>query len=255
MPLGYYDNTLSCYYDPSANQCTTLDTLGNGDYNGLTYSGGDPADGYYSSIPSSTYTNTYFIAGQPTSLNASGNGAWSSFWYIGGVLTTLNSSGTGTWNGVNYVNGEVEVLGTKFTGSADGNWDNIANWTNATGTSANVLPDGTNAVTVVGSVTSNMTSVAATLPGLTVSGSASFGISVTVSSPGVAVFKNSASLANGATITGDVEFRDTSYLDSGAVVDGNVTFKGRAYNKNGVSGTITSAHGGGINGSNILGVA
>lgn len=356
MPIGYYDSGLNCYIDSSTYSCTPLDAFGNGDYNGLTYSNGDPANGFYSSIPSSSYTNTYFISGSTTTLDSNGNGYWGMYYYVSGtqtsldncgngswngnyyvdgavssssysscalswvyqgtsqsgldssgngysststayflsgvqttldsvgsgfwdnhayytgslqptgyngyyyyindVQTTLDSSGNGTWNGGTYVSGVLQVLGTRYTGAAaNGNWDDVANWTNDAGSVATALPDGNAPVTILSSPSSNMSNATTSFPGITVSGNFSLYFSMTMTNNGLALFKNGASLGANATIYGDAEFRDTAYLDSGGSVSGSVTFKGRAVNKNGITGAVTGAHGGGINGSNVLGFA
>lgn len=359
MPIGYWDSSANngsgCYVDSSSSNCTPLDAFGNGDYNGLTYSNGDPAQGYYSSIPGSAYSNTYFLSGSATSLNSSGTGSYNNTYYIGGSATSLDSCGNGSWNGTNYVDGSAsnsawsscanqwwyngayqsgvdsygngyamsagyyfiagaqttldmmgngfwsghayysgslqptgwngtyyyisdqqttldssgngtwngttysagvaQIVGTKFVGSSSGNFDSVSNWTDAGGAAANLLPDGNSAITVVGDVTANMSNAASSVPGLTVSGQASFQIPITVTSGGTAVFTGSASLGSGGSITGDAEFRDSAYMASGSSVTGNVTFRGKSVNKNDISGTVTGSHGGGINGSNILGFA
>lgn len=356
MPLGYWDGTANggsgCYIDNSTMSCTPLDYDGNGDYNGSTYYYGEPANGYYSSIPGSSYTNTYFYYGSPTTLNSSGTGYWSGFYYIGGtsttldtcgngywnsnyyvegtisesaysscayawifqgsaqsgvdasgngystssysyflagaqttldsvgsgfwnghayyngslqpdgyngyyyylndVQTTLDSSGNGTWNGVTYAAGVAVIVGTKFVGATDGDWGTIANWTDNAANVATALPDGMSPVTILADLTAD-SSYGASAPGMTVD-NAAISISITMSS-GTAVFKNGARLVTGGGIIGDAEFRDTSYLDSGGAITGNATFKGNSTNRNDISGTVTGAHGGGINGSNVLGFA
>lgn len=432
MPIGYWDNDQSCYIDSSTSQCTSLDATGSGDYSGLTYYNGDPAQGFYSSIPSSSYTNTYFISGvataldssgngywggwyyvsaTQTTLDASGNGSWNGAWYWGGVLsteldasgtgyqgasygmfssgyyylggltslgssgtgywsgntyasgyvsgyfiagvltmldscgngswngsnyvdgtvsnsawsscanvwyfngltesgvdqngngwswssnqyflggaqttldysgngtwnglpyyggtaqptgwngysywitnleTTLDSSGSGTWNGGTYVNGVLQTYGVTFAGSVsgDGDWANVANWLDANGGGAALLPDGSSAVTIIANVTQCSSGQPAILPSMVVDG-ASLGISVMVT-PGLAVFKNGASLQS--SLDGSAAFYDTSFMSMATVV-GNATFYGNSSNRNGIGGTTTAAHGGGINGSNILGFA
>ena len=94
-----------------------------------------------------------------------------------------------------------------------------------------------------------------TFPNVTISGAFGFPLSITVSYGGKATFKNGAFLESPASLSGDAEFLDTAYMQSGSSISGNVTFKGRSVNKNDISGTVTAAHGGGINGSNILGFA
>jgi hypothetical protein len=61
--------------------------------------------------------------------------------------------------------------------------------------------------------------------------------------------------SNNSGVTGNATFNESSRIGVlGAYVIGNVTFRGNSYNVNGISGTITAAHGGCINGSSILGV-
>ena len=340
MPIGYWDSSANdgfgCYIDSSSMQCTSLDSNGTGDYNGLTYYYGDPASGYIGYLANSQYTSGgYFVSGVYTTLNNYGNGSWNSqnyvdgsvnnsgwstgeniwyyngsshfgvdssgngystaslqwfiagtpttldsygsgFWnnhayyygslqpngyngyyyYLNDVQTTLDSSGNGTWNGVTYASGVAQIVGTKFVGSpGDSNWDTITNWTDDLGNVATLLPDGNSPITVLGATNGYNMTGPTTFPSMIVSGGFSFAMSVTISSGGKAVFKNGAILASTTSISGDVEFQDTAYMESGSSITGNVTFKGRSVNKNDISGTVTAAHGGGINGSNILGFA
>lgn len=360
MPIGYYDPTANggsgCYIDYSTSQCTPLDATGSGDYNGSTYYNGEQANGFFSSIPNSSYWNTYFIWGSPTTLDSNGNGSWNGtyylagsvttldscgngyyngsyyvdgsvsssawspcasqyiyngssqsgvdssgngyssssnayfiagtpttldsngsgfwnnhaysvgslqpngwngyYWYINDVQTTLDSSGNGTWNGITYSAGVAQIIGTKFVGSpGDSNWDTVTNWTDDLGNVATTLPDGNSPITVLAYTNGYNMVGPTTFPNVTVSGAFSFPMSITVQTGGTAVFKNGASLPSTGSIMGDVEFRDTAYMDNGAYISGTVTFKGNSVNKSGITGTVIGAHGGGINGSNILGFA
>jgi len=54
--------------------------------------------------------------------------------------------------------------------------------------------------------------------------------------------------------TGSIIFNHNSYIGKGTTIVGNVTFTGNSSNRNGISHNIIPRHGGGINGSNILGI-
>lgn len=266
---------------------TTLDSCGNGSWDGSNYVDGVVSNSAWSSCANQWWYNGayqsgvdsfgngysmtagyYFLSGQQTTLDMMGNGffdghayynatqqatGWNGyFWYINDVETTLDSSGNGTWNGGTYVNGVLQTYGVTFAGSVsgDGDWANVANWLDANGGGAALLPDGSSAVTIIANVTQCSSGQPAILPSMVVDG-ASLGISVMVT-PGLAVFKNGASLQS--SLDGSAEFYDTSFMGMATVV-GNATFYGNSSNRNGIGGTTTAAHGGGINGSNILGFA
>jgi hypothetical protein len=272
MPIGYWDSAANggsgCYIESSSFSCTTLDSNGDGDWGSSTYVSGDLANGYYGSISNSAYsTGGYFISGSYTSLDSIGSGVWNGqayyagnaqatgwngyYYYVDNQQTTLDEFGDGYWNGVTYDNGVPQILAVRFVGTFSGDWADVSNWTDAASTTATVMPDGSSSVTILSAVTTD-NSYAASVANMTVDGTY---VAVNVSVSSSAVFKNGAYLASGATLTGDAEFRDTSYMESGSAVTGDATFKGRSLNKNDISGNVTSAHGGGINGSNILGFA
>jgi hypothetical protein len=55
-------------------------------------------------------------------------------------------------------------------------------------------------------------------------------------------------------INGSIVLDNSSYLTDDAIgMSANVEFRGNSYNPNGIGGTLVAAHGGGINGSSILG--
>ena len=68
------------------------------------------------------FFNKYFIGGQQTSLDSSGNGSWNNGYYLGGVLTTLDVNGNGSWNGVYYIAGTSTSLNESGTGSWNGSY-------------------------------------------------------------------------------------------------------------------------------------
>lgn len=270
MPIGYWDSSANdgfgCYIDYSTYSCTGLDYNGDGDYGSLTYVGGDPANGYYSTISNSAYSmGGYFISGVYTTLDSNGHGFWSGqayysgsaqptgwntyYYYIDNVQTTLNEFGDGTWNGNTYVAGIIQITGTRFATSGD--WSTASNWTDDALVTATLLPDGTSAVTVLADVTSNSGST----PVMTTVTVDNARIEIALEASGSVIFKNGAVLAATGYITGDAEFRDSASMESGSTVSGDATFKGNSYNQNGITGTVTASHGGGINGSNILGLA
>ena len=105
------------YIDWSA---STLNTSGDGVYNGYTYSKGNKltidAQGYgYLSQATGDYAAGYYRAWVLTTLNALGIGYWNSKYYTYPVVnpstypeqTTLPSNGTGTWRNYNYTNGSA----------------------------------------------------------------------------------------------------------------------------------------------------
>lgn len=270
MPIGYWDSSANggsgCYIEWSTYSCTTLDYNGDGDYGSLTYVGGDPANGYYGSISNSAYsTGGYFLSGLYTSLDSNGSGFWNSqayyngnsqstgwnayYYYIDNVQTTLDEFGDGIWNGNTYVNGVIQIVATRFAISGD--WNNVSNWTDDSLVTATVMPDGTASVSVFADVTSNSGSTPV-MPTVTVDGAR---IEITIEVSGSVIFRNGGVLAATGYITGDAEFRDSSYMESGSTITGDATFRGNSYNASGVMGSVTAAHGGGINGSNVLGFA
>jgi hypothetical protein len=116
------------------------------------FSNGNLASGYHAP------TETYYIAGQATTLNSSGTGSWNGLYYVNAVLasgwiggtyyisgnatsldssgtgynsadnsyyitgtqTTLDSNGTGSWSGYYYITGTQTTL----DGSGNGSWNN-----------------------------------------------------------------------------------------------------------------------------------
>ncbi len=107
---GYYELTNTYYVGGIA---TTLNSEGNGCWDGKEYSGGvvvfDPSvdTGYFSC------DEIYYINGVATTLDQNGNGYlddplnFDVGYYLGGQLTALDSSGTGCDNGNEYVNGSL----------------------------------------------------------------------------------------------------------------------------------------------------
>jgi hypothetical protein len=79
--------------------------------------------------------------------------------------------------------------------------------------------------------------------------SGNLGIAITVT--GTATFKDTS--YNDNLITGDAIFLGNSYLTATAQVTGSATFRDNSYNLANC-GSVIAQHGGGINGSNILGI-
>jgi len=148
---GYWDPTQTYYISGIA---TTLDSSGSGTWNGDTYVNGSttstttvtttttstalcPTNGYCSA------NDTYYISGNATTLNSSGNGVWNdgsglkcystgssasnvlfngtgycpqtNKYYLSGTETTLTSDGAGWWLGDHYASGVINSLsGTAF---------------------------------------------------------------------------------------------------------------------------------------------
>jgi hypothetical protein len=261
---GYWSG--SYYVDGSANESAWSSCANMWVYQGSTVFGVDSSGNGWAST-----TMQYFIGGAPTSLDSMGSGFWNNhayysgsqqpngwngyYWYINDQQTNLDSLGNGTWNGVTYAAGVAQIVGTRFVGAASGDWNDVSNWRDAASNAATLLPDGNSTITVVAPISQD-TSYAASAPNMIVEGSGTYvSISLTILTGGKALFRNGAYLGFGASISGDVEFADTAYMESGASVTGNATFRGRSVNKANISGTVTGAHGGGINGSNILGFA
>jgi hypothetical protein len=98
---SYNNSTVSgnaTFNDNSVNYGTVS---GNATYNGLT----------------GVSNNTYFIGGQGTTLDSSGNGSWNGSYYISGTQTTLDSNG----NGFNQNDGYYYISGTQTTLDSNGN--------------------------------------------------------------------------------------------------------------------------------------
>ena len=101
---------------------TSLDSDGNGDWDGKRFANGNLLTGLGSY---NTYT-IYWINGIASSLNNSGTGAWNGKYYIGGVETTLDQSGNGvsfdaSANSYKYYIGGVE---TTLNTAGKGAWNN-----------------------------------------------------------------------------------------------------------------------------------
>ena len=247
-----YSNCAASYWING--QQTTLDQYGTGAWNGYYYSSGTQTT--LDTCGSGTWNGTHYIDGAQ---NNNGYSGCSSSWWINGQQTTLDTSGNGTWNGVLYIAGVPAIVGVRFTGSYSGNLEDIQNWLGASGAAADTLPSFNGDADVV---------IAGTAPQ---GGSTSFN-NVTVVSGGVlslqtlycnnitftgtGVFDGALGTAS-IVLSGTATFRDQSEMRNGATISGGtVVFRNKAVNKNGLdSTTVVSAHGGGINGSNVLGFA
>jgi hypothetical protein len=280
MPDGW-DSGSNTYY--LGGEATTLDQNGTGDWNGLHYEGGNPATGYYGSYyyingyqttldaygsgswqkqPNGGYA--YFLNGDETTLDPmSGSGVWNglvyyqgnqqptgwngSYYYIDNVQTTLIFDGSGTWNGYEYVNGTKRVVGSLFD-ALPGDLGDPNAWKDSNGLTATEYPVNGD-ITITGVVNAN--SVGNTWNVVTLTGSASIQAGMSAS---LFKFYGSSTVDGGCTVTGNCEFYDNSTIVAGSSVTGDATFHGNSVNKNGISGTVTASHGGGINGSSILGI-
>ena len=221
------------FNDSSYNACLLGFVTGTATYNGLT--------GYVSPY--------YYVLGQCTDLNISGNGFWNGHayylgalqpngyntyhYYINDVETTLSDIGFGYWNSTYYVNGNVFVPNLHiFTGAINGDWNNLGNWKifespflSTGGTPTNLLverlPLSTEDVELRASVTTNGGSQP-TVENLTFSGvDLTIAISLTVT--GTATFGSSHS--NTGTITGNATWSDCSFANfSTGTVSGTKTF-------------------------------
>ena len=258
---GYWVDT---YY--LGGVATPLNSDGNGCLDNKIYTAGsvtfDPATdtGY------NTCDSTYYVSGVATTLDSSGYGnydgvhysaypttfegwdAATSTYYFSGVATTLDSSGNGNWNGIEYING-LSARTLYFNGGVDSDWNNLSNWwtSNTYSTQAVALPSSIDS-TVMSATCNTNSGSEPTVVNLTYS-SGNLGIAITVT--GTATFKDTS--YNDNLITGDAIFLGNSYLTATAQVTGSATFRDNSYNLANC-GSVIAQHGGGINGSNILGI-
>ena len=241
----------AAFNDSSYNACVLGFVTGTATYNGLT----GPVSPHY------------YILGQCTDLDISGNGFWNGHayylgalhpngyntyhYYINDVETTLSSIGFGYWNSTYYVNGNVFVPNLHiFTGAVDGDWNNLGNWKifespflSTGGTPTNLLverlPLSTEDVELRASVTNNggsQPTVTNLLTGTFAPGQ-TFNINLTVL--GTATFSGDSIHIGGHTggITGNVIFNNTS--SNPGTVSGNATFNDTSSNEGTVSGNAT----------------
>ena len=227
----------AAFNDSSYNACVLGSVIGTATYNGLT----GPVSPYY------------YVLGQCTNLDISGNGFWNSHAYYLGALqpngyngyhyyladteTTLNSQGNGYWNSQYYYLGIVfNPTSQVFTGSINGDWNNIGNWKPDASLPllAERLPLSTEDVELWASVTTNggnqptvTNSYIHTAPNLTIA------ISLTVT--GTATFGYGSS--NTGTITGNAIFNGDS--SNNGTIAGNATFNGSSNQLGTVTGTTT----------------
>ena len=193
-------NGNAIFNDSSYNACLLGSVTGTATYNGLT--------GYVSPY--------YYVLGQCTNLDASGNGFWNStYYYLGNVFVPTSQI---------------------FTGSINGDWNNIGNWKPDASLPllAGRLPLSTEDVELWASVTTNggnqptvTNSYIHTAPNLTIA------ISLTVT--GTATFGYGSS--NTGTITGNATFNSNS-TNSGTIT-GNATFNDTSDQLGTVTGTTT----------------
>ena len=227
----------AAFNDSSYNACVLGSVIGTATYNGLT----GPVSPYY------------YVLGQCTNLDISGNGFWNGHAYYLGALhpngyngyhyyladteTTLNSTGSGYWNSTYYYLGNVFVPTSQvFTGSINGDWNNLGNWKPDASLPllAGRLPLSTEDVELWASVTTNggnqptvTNSYIHTAPNLTIA------ISLTVT--GTATFGYGSS--NTGTITGNAIFNGDS--SNNGTISGNATFNDTSNQLGTVTGTIT----------------
>lgn len=262
-----WDGTLSIYY--VSGQETTLDSCGNGTWNG---------DYYIDGVLSQTGT---------------GYSSCASLYYIAGVSHSgLDQYGTGLsgTDGMQYYLGEIAV-DFYYSSQSYYSWYDPA-WYLDTSLMipAASTPSGTCNAFVLTSISSTSPYGTPTVNNLVVSG-AWLQVSVNVNQnatftagsqygnvndpttlyastvdfngasynstavTGICTFHDTSYNAGAVgTNLGNIVFKDDSYNDTTGTIDGNVTFKGRSYNKSGITGTVTEDHNRGINGSNILGL-
>ena len=238
---SYNTGTVSgnaAFNSSSYNVCVLGSVTGTATYNGLT----GPVSPYY------------YVLGQCTDLDISGNGFWNGHayylgalhpngdntyhYYINDVETTLNSEGNGYWNSTYYHNGIVFVPNLYiFTGTINGDWNNLGNWKPDASLPllAERLPLSTEDVELWASVTTNggsQPTVTNLLTGAFAPGQ-TFNINLTVL--GTATFYNDS--INNGTITGNAIFNSTS--SNSGTVSGNATWSSGAVFANFSTGTVS----------------
>lgn len=152
--------------------------------------------------------------------------------------TTATNSGTVT--GTVSVCGYIAPRTLYFRGHVDHNWNTLANWYTDAGfsTPAASLPASIDSVVSSVSIELN-TGGAASVQTLTLNGTSTLGISVTVAS---STIFNDMSYNNGGTITGSARF-NTGYYNNGVTATSTVmTFANTVWNGT-VTGTTTGANG------------
>lgn len=248
-------------------QQTTLDTCGNGSWNGPNYIDGVQSDAGWS--------------------------ACASKYFLNGVETTLDENGSGSWNGNDYSSGTVIYIAKTFVGGATTDAGDLLGWQAANGTAADTWPAGGANLVINNSVTADSTGVLSSpKPNtITVTTNGSISAMINVDTENGLVLQGSAFIANctvygpvamsgqsNATTVGfygETKLRDDAFLDGCQMLSsGTLELRGNSQIKNDTTSGftvqiydnaanlngldymyVTVAHGGGINGSNILGFA